>query len=108
MSPDSAERTRQRRAWRVMSAFGCILGASAILLTAVKWTGTDARVSRQAETGQKAICAIIAYADQQATIIEKGAPAQDGLPARPGNPRAAKSLHDLANDMRSTGIRCPP
>lgn len=41
MSPDSPRPSKIRAAWRVMSALGVLLGAAAILLTAVKWSRTD-------------------------------------------------------------------
>lgn len=44
MSPDSPKPSTTRRAWRALSALGCVLGAASILLTAVKWTGTDDQV----------------------------------------------------------------
>lgn len=108
MSPDSVTPSRQRRAWRTMACIGCLLGATSILLTAVKWNGTDTRQDRQARTAQQAICAIVSYAEIQADTIRRGIPAHDGQPARPGNPRAAAGLDKLALDMRRTGITCPP
>lgn len=91
-----------------MSALGCVLGAASILLTAVKWTGTDARQDRQSRVATQAICSIVSYAEVQADTIRRGMPAMDGQPARPGNPRAAHGLDKLAGDMRHTGIHCPP
>lgn len=41
MSPDSPIPSRQRRAWRVMSCAGCVLGAASILLTAQLWSRTN-------------------------------------------------------------------
>src|SRR5215208_2842091 len=104
MSPDSSSPSRQRRAWRAMACAGCVLGAASILLTAVKWAGTDDRQVRQGERSQRAVCAVASYAERQADIIRQGAPAQDGQPARPGNPKAAEGLERLAMDMRRTGI----
>ena len=107
MSPDSPKPSTTRRAWRAMSAFGCLLGAASILLTAVKWTGTDDRQDAQGRIAERAICSIVSYAEVQADTIRRGVPADDGEPARSGNPRAAEGLDKLAGDMRETGIRCP-
>lgn len=96
MSPDRAAPTRQRKAWRFLSTLGCILGATSLLVTALKWTGTDQRQDHQALVSQQAICALVVYAEQQA----------DALKYR--NPPAAENLEKLAADMRGTGIHCPP
>jgi hypothetical protein len=84
-----------------LSAAALVLAAGSMFLTAAKWTTSDSRA-------QKAVCAIVSYAEVQATTIRAGIPARDGEPARPGNPRAARGLEKLARDMRATGIDCPP
>lgn len=88
-----------------MAAAGCVLASASILLTAVKWSTTDTRVDRNASTGQKAICAIIVYAESNADIARAGDPT--ARPPRPPNPEAADNLDDLARRMRKTGISCP-
>lgn len=95
--PDSPEPSHARRAWRLMAALGCVLGATSILITAVKWTGTDNRQDRQQDIAQHAICSIVVYAEQQA----------DALEGR-GAVEASHNLEDLATNMRRTGIHCPP
>lgn len=105
MTPDSLAPGRQRRAWRALSAMALLLAATSILLTAVKWTNTDTRQDRQSVIAERAICAIITYAEDNAELARTGDP--NGHPPRPPNPKAADNLEQLAQTMRSTGIACP-
>lgn len=91
-----------------MACLGCLLGASGILLTAVKWTTTDTRVDAQSSNGQKAVCALVVYAETQAASI-RSSPDLEQLPPerRARSLEAADGLDHLAADMRATGIRCP-
>jgi hypothetical protein len=90
MSPDGPHPSATRRAWRAISALGCVLGAVSILITAVKWTHADVRQDRQASVtagiqagrreGQKATCAALG------AVIDAGrATITAGIP-KPGSP----------------------
>lgn len=78
-----------------MSALALMLAAASLFLTAVKWTNVDIRT-------QRAVCAVVDYAEAQADTIRAGGS------ARPRVLRAAAGLDKLASDMRHTGIHCPP
>lgn len=45
---------------------------------------------------ERSVCSVVAYAERQATVLNKS------------NPRASRELDTLGHDMRATGIRCPP
>lgn len=108
MSPDSPVQSRSRRAWRAMSAFGCILGAASILLTAVKWTNTDDRQDRQTRVATQAICAVVAYAEDASDRSKAAAVRAPNPYVRDRSLAASASLDQLAGSMRRTRIACPP
>lgn len=97
MSPDSLEATKQRRAWRFISALGCLLGATAILLAAVLAHNAEEAAKR----GQKAICAIIVYSEDTLDQVKNAPPQRT-------SPGAVKRFRVLVHNMRATGVECPP
>jgi hypothetical protein len=99
MSPDSLRPTRARRAWRAIACLGCVLGAASLLLTAWLWQGDQKQT-------EEAVCSIVRYAEAQGTIVASGDPTSN--PPRAPNPQGAAELFELSDDMRSTGISCPP
>lgn len=64
------------------------------------------RVDGQSDRSTQAICAIVVYAEVQAENAAAGDPR--ATPPRPPNPPAAKQLERLADEMRDTGVDCPP
>lgn len=90
-----------------MSALGCILGATAILITALKWTEVDARQDRQAAAAAHAICSIILYAENAVDRLDRSARHAPTPRLRRQNLQARDGLAKLSTGMRATGIRCP-
>jgi hypothetical protein len=108
MSPDSLKPSATRRAWRTLSALGCVLGAASILLTAVKWTDTDTRQDRQARIANRGICTIVAYAEDASSRALEAARHAPTAGVRRRSLAAHDSLNQLASGMRRTGLPCPP
>jgi hypothetical protein len=90
--PDSPLQSRQRTAWRVLAALGCILGATALVVSALLSNGIKKATKHQ----EKAVCAVVRYAEQQSDVL------------RVRSPDASRNLDKLVVRMRSTGIHCPP
>lgn len=106
MSPDSLEATRQRRAWRFISALGCLLGATGILLAAILSSNVrhyTNKVDQQGHRGNLAICAIIDYGEATLKDIHK-----NPVPEDKRQRRAVSRFKNLVQDMKATGIECPP
>ena len=82
--------------------FNLILVCVAIAVGSILLRSIDS----QADRSTQAICAIIVYAERQASVLLTGD--ADADPPRPPNPRSAEELEKLSDDMRSTGVDCPP
>jgi hypothetical protein len=102
---DSSNR-RARKAWRIIAALGCIMGASGILAAAILSRNvqhnTD-QVDRSAQRGQQAICAIINYGEDTLAGIR-----ENPRPQTTQQRDAVARFRRLVKNMRATGIDCPP
>lgn len=94
--PDSPTPSAARRAWRFLVMFACVLGASGILLAAI----LSARVQRNADRGELAVCAVLSYAED---TLAQTPPEQKAQ-----NPMGVARFEKLIADMRATKIHCPP
>lgn len=97
---------RSRKAWRFVAALGCILGATGILLAAVLSRGVQHNTDQVDESearGRLAICAIINYGTETLTDIK-----ENPAPQTRAQKEAVSRFRELVQDMKATGIQCPP
>jgi hypothetical protein len=97
---------KARRAWRIIAALGCIMGASGILAAAVLSQNvqhnTD-QVDDSSQRGRLAICAIIEFGEE--TLAS-----DDNFKQNPNAEQKDATLRfqRLVYKMKATGIECPP
>lgn len=97
--PDSPQPTISRRFWRIGVGLACVLGATGILLAAVLSQGVQHNANRQG----LAICSIIKYGED--TLADT---ARNPRPTTSQQRASIMRFRKLVQDMRATGIHCPP
>jgi hypothetical protein len=93
--PDRVAGSNTRRAWRVMAAAGCLLGALSLTLHGLGFQERQETAYRS----ERAICAFIVWSEDS---VAESTPEQ-----RAQDPDGTARFVLLIRRMRATGVKCP-